>query len=205
MKKYVSYFLQGLFYVVPLAVTIYVLVWIISFTDDLIYKALRAIGYDSYLYIPGIGLLFVVVIVSIVGYLGPMIIKTPMVQILHKVINSAPFVRVIYSSLKDLMSAIVGKNRKFGNPVLVNLDDSGTMHRLGFVTQESLKSLDISEGMIAVMLPNSYGVLGDLVIVPRSKVKSINANSADVMKFIVSGGVASVDGSDDKLQDDNNK
>ena len=59
--------------------------------------------------------------------------------------------------------------------------------------------------MIAVMLPNSYGVLGDLVIVPRSKVKPINANSADVMKFIVSGGVASVDGSDDKQQDDNNK
>lgn len=189
MKKYVSYFLQGLLYLVPLVVTVYVLVWTVSFADGLVHDILEKLGIDNYFYIPGIGLLLVIVIISAVGYVGPTLIKTPTAQLLHKLINSAPFVRVIYSSLKDLMSAVVGKNRKFGMPVLVNLDDSGTMHRLGFVTQEDLSALDIDDTMIAVMLPNSYGMLGDLVIVPRSKVRPVKAHSADVMKFIVSGGV----------------
>lgn len=189
MKKYVTYFLQGLLYLVPLAVTLYVLVLTIGFADGLIHDLLASIGVDSYFYIPGIGLIMVLLIVTGVGYIGPMLIKTPLVRLLHKMINSAPLVRIIYSSMKDLMSAFVGKNRKFGMPVIVSLDDCGVVHRLGFVTQEDLKSLDVDESMIAVMLPNSYGMLGDLVIVPRSKVKPINAHSSDVMKFIVSGGV----------------
>lgn len=205
MKKYVSYFLQGLLYLVPIVVTLYVLVWTIRFADNLIYDILRSLGLGSRFHIPGIGFVLVVVIVSTVGYVGPMLIKTPIVQLMHKVINSAPFLRIIYSSLKDLMSAFVGKNRKFGTPVLVSLDDSGTMHRLGFVTQENLKALDIEETMIAVMLPNSYGMLGDLVIVPRAKVKVINAHSADVMKFIVSGGVTTIDDMSEKREDENEK
>ena len=52
MKKYVSYFLQGLLYLVPLVVTVYVLVWTVSFADGLVHDILEKLGIDNYFYIP---------------------------------------------------------------------------------------------------------------------------------------------------------
>jgi uncharacterized membrane protein len=93
--------------------------------------------------------------------------------------------------VKDLLSAFVGKERKFDKPVLVSLDSEGVLKRLGFITSEDLTDLGIVN-KIAVYLPSSYGVLGELYIVPTDKIEIIDANSADVMKFIVSGGVTKV-------------
>ena len=98
---------------------------------------------------------------------------------------------VIYSSVKDLLSAFVGKERKFDKPVLVSLDKEGVLKRLGFITSDDLNDLGITD-RIAVYLPSSYGVLGELYVVPKEKIELIDANSADVMKFIVSGGVTKV-------------
>jgi len=74
---------------------------------------------------------------------------------------------------------------------LVMLDQSGVLNRLGFITSTDINDLGIKD-KIAVYLPSSYGVLGELYIIPATHIKPIDANSADVMKFIVSGGVTKV-------------
>lgn len=102
--------------------------------------------------------------------------------------NKAPLFKIIYTSVKDLLSAFVGKERKFDMPVLVNVDSAGHLQRLGFVTTKDLSHLGL-ENKVSVYLPSSYGMLGELVIVDQSQVTFIQANSAEIMKFIVSGGV----------------
>jgi uncharacterized membrane protein len=105
--------------------------------------------------------------------------------------EKAPLIKVIYSSVKDLLSAFVGKERKFDKPVLVHLDKGGILSRLGFITSENLDDLGIKD-RVSVYLPSSYGVLGELYIVPAERVTPLDINSADVMKFIVSGGVTKI-------------
>lgn len=50
--------------------------------------------------------------------------------------------------------------------------------------------LGIESEKVAVYFPHSYNFSGELFIVPAKQVKKLDAPPADVMKFIVSGGVA---------------
>ncbi len=183
MKQIVSYFLQGLLYITPIAATIYVLYYIFSASNSIVAGLGLPVG-D----VPGVGLLVLLVLITLSGYVGQKIIKTPFANMFESVMKKAPLVRIIYTSVKDLMSAFVGKERKFDSPVLVSLDPTHTVRRLGFITSKDLTEIGL-QGLISVYLPCSYGLLGDLIIVRADQVEPVDANSTDVMKFIVSGGV----------------
>jgi len=111
-------------------------------------------------------------------------------------LDGAPLIRTIYNAVKDLVGAFVGKKKSFSQPVLVKLSNDTAIEKLGFITSEDLSELGLDSTKIAVYLPHSYAFSGNLFIVDRRNVTPINAKSADVMKFIVSGGVAKADVAD---------
>ncbi len=192
MKRLIGYFFQGLLYLAPVAVTVYVFVVAFIWLDGLLRNLeIFEHGTFSKFSFPGIGLIIIVFTITFVGFMGQKFITTPLSSAFEGVLKKAPLIKVIYSSVKDLLSAFVGKERKFDKPVLVQLDKDGLLNRLGFITATDLDELGI-KNKIAVYLPSSYGVLGELFVVPADKVQPIDANSADVMKFIVSGGVTKV-------------
>jgi uncharacterized membrane protein len=193
MKKPVGFFFQGLLYLAPLAITIYVIVvsfiWLDGLLRDL--EIFNEGPFASFNF-PGLGLIIILLFTTLVGFLGQKLITSPISSFFNHLLTKAPLIKVIYSSVKDLLSAFVGKERKFEQPVLVKLDQEGIKKRLGFITATDLSDLGIKDE-IAVYLPSSYGILGELVIVPSTCITPVKANSADVMKFIVSGGVTKVD------------
>jgi len=109
----------------------------------------------------------------------------------ERVMARLPFVRLLYSSTRDLLNAFVGEQRRFDKPVIVAPYPGGVARALGFVTQESLTSLGLP-GHVTVYLPQSYNFAGALLIFPTSAVTTLDADSADVMAFIVSGGVTAM-------------
>jgi uncharacterized membrane protein len=189
MKKLVRYFLQGLLYLTPFAVTVYVILvsfmWIDGLLRDLSFLQHGDLSRFSF---PGIGILIIIMAVTLVGFIGQKLISAPLLSFFESLLDKAPLIKLIYSSVKDLLSAFVGKERKFDQPVLVKLDMESAVERLGFITSDDLSGFGI-EGKVAVYMPSSYGMLGELIIVSVSQVTRIDANSADVMKFIVSGGI----------------
>ncbi len=180
LKRLVKYFLQGLFYVVPIAVTIYVIFYLIVLIDGLLK-----------LDIPGLGILVLLAGVTVIGFVGTYFLGY--LKPFDRAIENTPLIKLVYSSMKDLMNAFVGKKNQFKKPVLVKLGDAFEAERLGFVTKESLLDLGIGEEKVAVYLPFSYAISGQIFIVPKKNVTPINASSADVMKLIVSGGVTSIE------------
>jgi uncharacterized membrane protein len=104
-------------------------------------------------------------------------------------ISNAPLVKIIYTSVKDLLTAFVGQKKRFNQPVLVNISRDGALQKIGFVTNEDLSDIGITEKKIAVYLPHSYAWSGNLFIVPADYVTKIDASSTDVMKYIISAGV----------------
>ncbi|MBS2213681.1 DUF502 domain-containing protein [Carboxylicivirga mesophila] len=192
MKKLAKFFFQGLLYVVPLAVTIYVIVFAFIWLDGLL-RDLEVFQHEPYsqFNFPGLGLLVIILCITFIGFIGQILITAPIENRFERGLKKAPLIKVIYTSVKDLLSAFVGKERKFERPVLVTLDKEGIMERFGFITASDLNELGI-KNKLAVYLPSSYGILGELYVVPSENVKPIDAHPADVMKFIVSGGVAKV-------------
>ena len=192
MKRLIGYFLQGILYIAPIGVTLYVLIVAFIWLDGLLLDLeIFQHGIFSKFSFPGIGLVIILLTITLVGFIGQKLITTPISSAFDALLKKAPLIKMIYSSVKDLLSAFVGKERKFEKPVMVTLDKEGILHRLGFITATDLNDIGIKD-KIAVYLPSSYGVLGELYIVPSENIKLLDANSADVMKFIVSGGVTKV-------------
>jgi uncharacterized membrane protein len=142
--------------------------------------------------IPGLGLIIILVFITIVGVLGSSFIFKPIIHYFELLINRAPLIKDLYSAVQDLMSAFVGGKKKFTEPVLVKMDNSG-MQRIGFITQkEGVEEMGISKDQVVVYLPYSYGIMGTVIIVPKENIIPIDLPSTEVMKFIVSGGVTEV-------------
>lgn len=88
------------------------------------------------------------------------------------VMNKIPFVKLIYSSLKDLIGAFVGDKRKF-KLVLVSINKENSLNQIGFVTQkEDLSSLGL-QNMVAVYFPHSYAFSGNHFLVPKESVRPL--------------------------------
>lgn len=180
LKGLIKYFLQGLFYIVPIAVTIYVLFYLVITIDGILQ-----------LDIPGLGIIIIFLFVLVVGYL----ISNYLIDYLRpfeRAIEKTPLIKIIYTSMKDMMNAFVGKKKQFQKPVLVKINLDSEVERLGFITKENLSEIGIMEDKVAVYLPFSYAISGEVLIVPKKNVREIDASAADVMKLIISGGVTSV-------------
>ena len=199
MKNLLTCFLQGLLYLVPVSVTLYVLVAVVSWADSIF------AGIPVVRRVPGLGLVLVLGLVTLAGYLGGRLLTQPVVSIFNRMLSKVPFIKLIYTSVRDLMRAFVGEKRKFDKPVIVSLDKDGINNRLGFVTQGDLAALGLG-GMVAVYSPYPYSVMGDLIVVPAERVRPLNGvNSVELMKMVVSGGVSGQDDAKKEVPEEEKK
>jgi len=190
MKKILNYFLQGLLFVVPITITLWVIFKSILWIDSLLpFQIPIKIPGLSSIEIPGLGLLTIFAGISLVGFISAKYIRNPLFSYLERVIDRAPLVKLIYSSVKDLVEAFVGEKRRFNKPVLVRLEKESEINRIGFVTKEDLSEINIGKEMVAVYLPFSYSFAGELIILPRENIRPLTTSGTDAMKFIISGGV----------------
>lgn len=195
MKWLLRYFFRGLLVMMPAAATFLVLWWIFDRLDSYVFAPLGARIAGEAAQVPGIlvtalGLVATVALVTLAGLLASNVAGRAIVARLEGLLSDLPLVRLLYGSIKDLLGAFVGEKKGFDRPVLVRLGaEQGGAKVMGFVTSESLDFLGIA-GHVAVYLPQSYNFAGNLLLVPAEFVEAVPAGSADVMTFLVSGGVA---------------
>jgi len=187
MRRITGYFVQGLLFIAPIGVTAYVVYLVFRFIDNLLKTYIDPV---SPINIPGVNLLIVLVVIALLGFLGQSIIAKPVKAFVSKLLKKAPLIKIIYTSIRDLLSAFVGKEKKFNKPVLVKVNTISNLEKLGFLTQEDLSKLGIKENKVTVYFPHSYNFSGEMFIVPVEHITPVKAPSAEVMKIIVSGGVA---------------
>ena len=165
-NRIINYFIQGLLYTTPLALTGYVLYWALSRLDSIL-------PFD----IPGLGLLTLLVGITLVGFLGNFMVKNPLVKL-------------VYSSTKDVMKSLTGKKKGFENAVLVRMAPDSEVRKVGFVTDDTLKELgNAPEGFVMVYVPFALTIMGDMYVVPQAYVEQLNGKTGDIMKYIIAGGV----------------
>ncbi len=188
-KKIFSYFLQGLMYITPLGATVFVIYITFNFIDGTANKIFESLFNVR---IPGLGILLMISFITLVGYSGKTLLAKPLISFIDSVLEKLPFIKIIYTSTKDFMSAFVGQKKKFTEAVMVKMNNDSEIYKLGFITQKDLSQLGVNEDYIAVYLPHSYNFSGNLFIVPKKNVTPIHAPSTEIMKFIVSGGVTEI-------------
>lgn len=178
LRQLPRYFLRGALLTAPIALTLYILYWIFELFDDLL-----PIG------IPGLGLVVTAAFITLVGFLSSNVIGRNVFEWTEAMLRKVPFVKLLYSSIKDLIGAFVGDKKSFDQPVTVQLSQDSPVKLLGFVTRHQVSALGLADH-VAVYFPQSYNFAGNLVLVPANLVQPVHATSSEVMTFIVSGGVS---------------
>jgi uncharacterized membrane protein len=190
-RALLNYFVKGLLIVVPLGAAFLLIFWAVKSIDealnlsDFIWPGSKT---GKPLYIPGLGILNVLVVIFIAGVLVTNVITDPIKRWFNRWINRLPLFKFLYSSIKDLTEAFVGEEKKFNEPVLVEVNEFG-LKKIGFLVQKDLSSLNLP-GEVAVYFPYSYSFAGQVIIISSDKVKPIDKSAADMMKFVISGGVS---------------
>jgi uncharacterized membrane protein len=177
-------FLRGAVFVVPAAATVYVVYFIVVTIDGWI-------DFEPWFgrKLPGAGFVLTIALITLAGFLGANFATRWLFRALDRLLARLPLIKLLYTSLKDLIGAFVGEERRFHRPVLVSLGDGVDTAVLGFQTRDDLASFGIADH-VAVYFPQSYNFAGNLLIVPRRRVTPLAVDSPAVMALIVSGGVA---------------
>ena len=189
MKKLIYYFLQGILYIAPIGITAYIIYLVFSFVEGLLKETLVNL---LDVYIPGLGLIVLIVILILIGLIGQTIIARPFKLLFKRVLSRIHMLKVVFSAFKELFSEYVVKQLKFKRPVLLLVNPISHLEKLGVLTEDDLSIINEKE-KVAVYFPHSYNFSGELFIVPKERVRPFDMNPAEVMKFIVSAGVAGWD------------
>ncbi|MDB4347507.1 DUF502 domain-containing protein [Bacteroidia bacterium] len=186
-RKFIENFLKGIVIVLPLAIIGYLIYTLVSGLDDLFTKFFPYLKNTV-----GLGLLFTILIILGAGILSGSIIGLPFNRYFKLLVEKTPGIKVLYKPLKDFFEGLVGEKKKFSVPILVKLNSDPEIYQFGFITQDDLEFIGMA-GYISVYCPKSYGIMGDLFVVKAANVQQIHSrmNASEVMKFVVSGGVAS--------------
>jgi uncharacterized membrane protein len=187
-RRTLNNLLQGVLYVAPISVTVYAVYMVFNFLDS------------SFAFLvpnqpfPGMGILLGLVMLIVIGYLGSHFLNRRLVYEFDRLIERAPLIKVIYFSVRDLLSTFVDKKKRLGKPVVVQVSKEQNLYRAGFITQKNLSDLGLSADYVAVYFPHSYAFSGELYITHKDNITEVppESSAADVMKFIVSGGVTKI-------------
>lgn len=178
IRLFLNYFFKGVLVIIPLAFSFYVIYKVIYSVDSII-----DLGF------PGSGFLVTIFGLAFVGLLVTSFITEPIYNYLDKVLDRLPVFKLLYSSIRDLLEAFVGEDKKFNEPVLVEISEG--VKQVGFLTQKDLSTLGLKDE-VAVYFPFSYSIAGKVLIVNRDKVSELKMSAPEAMKFAVSGGISEI-------------
>jgi len=184
MKRLAKYFFQGILFILPAALTIYIVVAVFQLTDSLLGRYFVALGVD----IPGLGLLTSMVLITVVGLLGNWFVSRRLLDYIDTLFGRVPLVKSIYTIIKDTMNALVGNRSSFTKAVMIGLPGDERIKVLGFITAEELATFGLRD-YVAVYVLQSMQWAGITLLVPRSRVELLDVSPERALQFIVSAGI----------------
>jgi len=183
MRKLLNLFLRGLLVVLPIALTIGILFWILGLLGNVLHLNNLSFGAIILYLASGIA------VIILIGKVTEGVVAQQVISFLEGVIEKAPGLSWIFGTTKDVTKAFVGKEKKFTKPVKVRITEYHW--RFGFLTQEDLADVGLPQHC-TVYLPMSYAITGELIVAKKIDVEPLDVDSGAHMKFIVSGGVTEI-------------
>ena len=188
-----KYFVSGLLAFLPLALSVFLFLWVIGFADGLLGKYIHPFM-KSYLgiYIPGLGLILGILLIILIGFVVTRYFGMKLQQAVEKLFLKLPFFRQVYPAVKEIADFFFSRGKlKFKTVVFVEYPRKG-IYSFGFLTNESSKRINDHAGreMCNVFVPSAPGPLtGFVMLVPRNEIIFTDITVEEAFRFIMSGGV----------------
>ncbi len=190
MKSLNRIFLRGFLTLLPIALTIYIIYSAVMILENLLGSILRLVFPQSY-YIPGLGLVLTVVLIFFFGLTLNSFIAARTLAWLERQVHLIPFIRAVYSPLKDLMN-LFSKQDANDKRSVVLVELGMNLRILGIVTRDAFADVGLGSVLsdrVAVYIPFSYGMGGYTVLVPKTSVTPIQMPIEKAMSLAITAWV----------------
>jgi len=183
-------FLRGVAIIIPLALTIWFFRALLNAIDG-IFSPLLAEWIGRH--IPGLGFLSMLVMILLVGLLTRNLVGRLLLGWFESLVRSIPFVRSVYSAVRDLVNAFAldSKGKTFRQVVMIEYPRKG-LYTIGFVTNEMPYVGPDQEKatFLNVYIPNPPNpTSGLLVLVPPAEAIPLALSVEQGLKLVLSGGI----------------
>jgi uncharacterized membrane protein len=193
MRKIFVLFMSGLVTVLPLALTIYVIWWLVHTVEGWLRRALIALGIVApEHYYPGLGLIVGFLVLLAVGSIVNAYAGKLLLGYWNDFLGRIPFVKTLYGGFRDVVSLLPsgsGEKRDLQRVVLARFAD---VHAIGFVTREDVPSALEPYGgrdWVTVYFPMSYAFGGYTAYIPRELIQPLDISVEDAMRLAITAGL----------------
>ncbi len=185
--------MSGLVTVLPLALTAYVIWWLLHTVEDWLRRAListKIVSPEHYW--PGLGLLAGFLMLLAVGSLVNAYAGRILLKYWDDFLGRIPFVKTLYGGFRDVVSLLPsgsGEKRDLQRVVLARF---GAVHAIGFVTREDVPAALLAHGgrdWVTVYFPMSYAFGGYTIYLPREHVSPLDISVEDAMRLAITAGL----------------
>ena len=191
MKFIGRIFLTGIFTILPILATIYLVVWLFTAVERFLGKQLLLLLPDEY-YRAGMGLLAALVLIFLIGLLMRAWLFRQLIKFGESLLLKIPLIKVVYRALKDLFG-LFSDDKNSESLQVVSVQLPGTdMRLLGFLTRSDFSDMPKgvgNEDEVAVYLPMSYQVGGYTVLIPRNRITPVPMSREEAMRFVLTAGL----------------
>ena len=187
-------FLTGLVVAAPIGITIWLAVQVISFVDQSVagFVPARYIAAYNQYGLPGSGVLIVVVLLTMIGFLTRNYLGRAFLAYGERLVDRMPVVRSIYGALKQIFDAVIQQSSSsFSEVVLVEYPRRG-IWAIGFVTSKTRGEVQnlTEDDVVNIFLPTTPNpTSGFLLFVPRRDVVTLHMSVEEGIKLVISGGL----------------
>jgi uncharacterized membrane protein len=191
-----TYFLTGLIVAGPVAITLWLVWWFVTWVDGLVRPFIPgAYRPETYLpvQIPGLGLIIAFVALTLLGFFTANLVGRKLVDFGESILSRMPVVRPIYRTAKQIFQTLFSKSESsFRRVALIEFPSPG-MWSLVFLTQSPTENivgrLPASEYVSAFMPCTPNPTTGFFFYVPKSDVIELDITVEQAMTVIMSAGI----------------
>ena len=186
-----NYFLTGIFVLIPIGITLYLTLFLISISSKILPSEINPNHYLPY-NIPGLEIIISFILITFVGWLSLSFLGKRFLEIFNSVLKKIPILRTIYSAISQMMETFTKKDGNTKNVVLVEYPRKGSW-AVGFATKENKGEIanKTNKKLINVFVPTTPNpTSGFLLMFPKDEVIFLDLSFEEASKFIVSAGTS---------------
>ena len=188
-----NYFIAGIVALIPIGITLYLTLFIIKFSTNLIPKEINPNNYLPF-DIPGLEILIALILITFVGWLSVSFLGKKFFELFNSILKKIPILRTIYSAIGQMTESFTKNDKDKSSVVLLEYPRKGVW-AVGFATQENkgIISKKINEDLVNVFLPTTPNpTSGFLLMVPKKDLIYLDVSFEQASKFIVSAGTSNI-------------
>ena len=191
LAKIRNYFIAGIVVLIPIGITVYLTIFIISISSKILPKEINPNHYLPY-NIPGVEIIISIILITLIGWLSLSFIGKKMLDIFNNILKKIPILRTIYSAIGQMTETFTSTDKERKNVVLVEYPRKGSW-AVGFATKENFGEMSdkTKKNLINVFVPTTPNpTSGFLLMIPKDELIYLDLTFEEASKFIVSAGTS---------------